>query len=121
MPIELLDHTQRRMAVQHLLRSRPTQTFTRLFVVLAILLVAIAGVAPGSALAVGPTPVALEFDGSDNSTVLDAFLKTTLPGTNAPNGNAKANTVVPGALQIISSAGDLPPFGTGQDNALGIS
>jgi len=107
--------------VQHLVQSRPTQAFTRLFVVLAFLLLAIAGAAPRSAQAAGPTPVALEFDGTDNSTILTSFLATTLPTTNAPNGGATVNTAAPGKLTIVSSAGDLPPFGAGQDNALGIS
>ncbi len=109
------------MAVQHLLRSRPTQAFTRLFVVLTLLLIAIAGAAPGSALAAGPTPVALEFDGTDNATVLNSFLTTSLSGTNVPNGNATVNTAGTGTLNIVSSAGDLPPFSTGQDNALAIT
>src|SRR5690349_2666085 len=107
------------MAVQHLLRSRPSQAFIRLFVVLTLLLMAIAGAAPRSAQAAGPTPVALEFDGTDNQTVLTSFLSTSLPGTNAPNGGATVNTTAPGTLNIVSSAGDLAPFGTGQDNALG--
>jgi uncharacterized repeat protein (TIGR01451 family) len=102
------------------LRSRPQQAFIRLFVVLTFLLVAIAGAAPRSAEAAGPTPVTLEFNGTDNATVLNSFLMTSLAGTNVPNGGATVNTAATGTLNIVSSAGDLPPFGTAQDNALGI-
>src|SRR5215510_3380863 len=100
------------MAVQHLLRSRPSQAFTRLLVVLGFLLMAIAGAAPRNAQAAAPTAVDLEFNGADDVTALNTFLTTSLSGTNAPNSNVKANTVVPGALQVVSSAGDLPPFST---------
>jgi uncharacterized repeat protein (TIGR01451 family) len=110
------------MAVQHLLRSRPTQAFTRLFAVLAFLLVAIAGAAPRSAQAAVPTALALEFNGTDDAATLNTFLNTSLLGTKAPNTDAQANTVVPGALQIVSSDGDLPPFSTTpQDNALSVA
>src|SRR5262249_31935730 len=65
-----------------------------------------------------PAQLDLEFDGSDNAASLSAFLATTLPGTNAPNGGATVHTAAPGTLQIVTSAGDLAPFGAGQDNAL---
>jgi uncharacterized repeat protein (TIGR01451 family) len=108
------------MAVQELCLSRSRQTFIQLLAALALVLVAIAGAAPYSAIAAGPSPVALEFDGTDDTNLLNTFLATSLAGTRAPDGTAKVNTAVPGALQVASTAGDLPPFGTNQDNALAL-
>ncbi|HJZ48062.1 MAG TPA: hypothetical protein VKE41_12880, partial [Roseiflexaceae bacterium] len=93
------------------------QIYLRLLVVVAILLVG-ASMAPRLAAAAAPAQLDLEFDGSDNAASLSAFLATTLPGTNAPNGGATVHTAAPGTLQIVTSAGDLAPFGAGQDNAL---
>jgi uncharacterized repeat protein (TIGR01451 family) len=83
---------------------------------IAIALAAVAA-APRSAAA-APAQLQLEFDGSDTAGTLNSFLATSLPGTNAPNGGATLPTATPGTLQIVSTAGDLLPFGTGQDNAL---
>jgi uncharacterized repeat protein (TIGR01451 family) len=88
-------------------------------VLIGILVAAAAG-APPRSVAAAPAPLALEFNGSDNATSLSSFLATTLPGTNAPNGGATVNTAALGTLHIVGSAGDLAPFGAGQDNALAI-
>jgi uncharacterized repeat protein (TIGR01451 family) len=98
---------------------RRTRPFARVLATLALLLVALAGYAP-RALAAGPAPFALEFDGSDNSTILNTFLTTVLPGTNAPNGGATVNTATPGTLTIQTTSGELAPGATTQDNALAI-
>jgi len=97
-------------------RSPSSTTFIQLLMLIAIALAAVAA-APRSASA-APAQLDLEFDGSDNASTLNSFLGTMLSGTNVPNGGATVHTAAPGTLQIVTSAGDLLPFGTGQDNAL---
>jgi uncharacterized repeat protein (TIGR01451 family) len=101
-------------------RSHSSTTFVRLLMLIAIAVAAVATVAPRNTAA-APAQLDLEFDGSDNVSILNSFLATMLPGTSAPNGAATIHTATPGTLQIVTSAGDLLPFGTGQDNALAYS
>jgi uncharacterized repeat protein (TIGR01451 family) len=97
--------------------SHVATTFLRLLALIAILAAALAAATPPSAAA-APAQVDLEFDGTDNSAILSSFMANSLPGTSAPNGAATLHTAMPGTLQIVTSAGDLLPFGTNQDNAL---
>src|SRR5262245_31591776 len=95
-------------------RAHSSTTFIQLLMLIAIALAAVAA-APRSAAA-APAQLDLEFDGT-NIPATDSFLTTWLPGTNTPNGSATVQAGL-GTLQIATSAGDLLPFGTGQDNAL---
>ena len=98
-------------------RSHSSTTFIHLLALIAMLAAALAVATPRS-VAAAPAQVDLEFDGTDTPNTLNSFLTTSLPGTNTPNGGATIHTATPGTLQIVTSAGDLLPFGTAQDNAL---
>lgn len=83
---------------------------------IAMMLIAIAGVAPRQAAA-APTQTLLEFSGGAGG-IADSGFTSVLAGANAAStGNLSLGG---GALTIAATAGDLPPAGTGQDNALGI-
>ena len=98
-------------------RSSKPHPCIHLVALIAMLAAALAIATPRSAAA-APAQLDLEFDGSDNAGTLNSFLATSLPGTSAPNGAATVNTSAPGSIQIVTTAGYLLPFGTGQDNAL---
>jgi uncharacterized repeat protein (TIGR01451 family) len=93
--------------------SRP---WLRTLALLALLL-AVVGQAPGLVAAAPPPAKNLEFSGGDGG-IVDSGFTAVLANTNS----AKiANlTLAGGSLQIAATAGDLPPFGAGQDNALAI-
>ncbi len=96
-------------------RSHSSTTFIHLLMLIAMLAAALAVATPRSAAA-APAQLDLEFDGT-NIPNTNSFLTTSLPGTNTPNGSATVQAGL-GTLQIVTSAGDLLPFGTAQDNAL---
>jgi uncharacterized repeat protein (TIGR01451 family) len=109
---------ERRTVLKHHSPTSRANLYIQLLGLIAMLAAALAIAAPRSAAAAAPAQLDLEFDGSDNAGTLNSFLATSLPGTSAPNGGASVHTAAPGTLQIVTTAGDLLPFGTGQDNAL---
>jgi uncharacterized repeat protein (TIGR01451 family) len=80
------------------------------------ILLAVVGQAPQFASA-APAVTNLEFAGGAGN-IADTGFTAVLSGTN-PADTGKL-TLGGGALQIAATGGDLPPFGTGQDNALAI-
>src|SRR6187402_3481655 len=100
--------------MQHRSNTSRASLCVHMLAFISVLAAGLAIAAPRSAAA-APAQVDLEFDGSDNPSTLNSFLATSLPGTTTPNSNASVHTAAPGTLQIVTSAGDLLPFGTGQD------
>lgn len=89
-----------------------------LLAIVGLLLLASAGLGPSSTHA-APGAVDLTFDGTDVAQAQQNFLSTALPGTLTPNGNAVVDAAG-SKLNITTSTGDLPPFGSSQDNALAV-
>jgi uncharacterized repeat protein (TIGR01451 family) len=99
---------------------RRTTSPVRLLAIVTLLAVALLGSAP-RLFAAPPTQTSLEFTGG-NGGIADSGFTTTLPGTSGANTShlSRVTTGV-GTLTIQSTAGDLPPNGSAQENALAIS
>jgi uncharacterized repeat protein (TIGR01451 family) len=99
-------------------RTRRHRAFAQ-FVVLLLLVAAIAGYAP-RALAAPLAPVALEFMGGAGGIADSGFTTVLLNTRPADLSKLTLDPTSSGKLTIQSTAGDLPPNGTAQDNALAV-
>jgi uncharacterized repeat protein (TIGR01451 family) len=101
-------------------RPRRTISLARLLALCTLLAATLLGSAP-HLLAAPPTQTNLEFTGG-NGGIAGSGFTTVLPGTSGPATNHLAlDTTGVGKLTVQSTTGDLPPNGSGQENALAIS